>query len=271
MTARPNARPQTFERAELPITEHQTAPLLSVRGLTVHFQEFVALRDVSLSLDHGGIHAVIGPNGAGKSTLFNAISGFVKPTRGQISLHGLDVTAWPANRLARLGLARSFQICAVFPELSVEENLLVAQLRDGKAIGLVRQRRGRELNPLAADLLDKAGLMAERRRRAGELPYGRRRLLEIITTLALQPRLLLLDEPTAGLGREDIPAVVELIAHAAETCGVLLVEHNLKVVERLADHVTVLAGGTVLSEGTYQHVSQDQNVWKAYLGAAPDA
>jgi branched-chain amino acid transport system ATP-binding protein len=271
MTARPIASQQSFEQAEILATEPQAPPLLSVRGLTVHFREFVALRDVSLDLDNGGIHAVIGPNGAGKSTLFNAISGFVKPTRGQIALNGLDVTAWPANRLARMGLARSFQICAIFPELSVEENLLVAQLREGNAIGLVRQRRGRDLNPLAAELLDKAGLMSERQRRARELPYGRRRLLEIITTLALQPRLLLLDEPTAGLGREDIPPVVELIARAAETCGVLIVEHNLKVVERLAGHVTVLAGGTVLSKGTYQDVSQDQNVWKAYLGAAPDA
>jgi branched-chain amino acid transport system ATP-binding protein len=265
------ARQGPVEQEELSAPERQTAPLLSIRGLTVHFQEFVALHNVSLDLDSGGIHAVIGPNGAGKSTLFNAISGFVKPTQGRVSLLGSDVTAWPANRLARLGLARSFQICAVFPELSVEENLLVAQLRDQKALGLVRRRRGRELNALAADLLHKVGLTNDRRRRARELPYGRRRLLEIITTLALQPRLLLLDEPMAGLGREDIPPVVELIAHAARSCGVLLVEHNLTVVERLAGHVTVLAGGTVLSEGSYQHVSQDRNVWKAYLGTAPDA
>jgi branched-chain amino acid transport system ATP-binding protein len=271
MTTRLIASQQPSERVDIPIPERQTASLLSVRGLTVRFQEFVALHDVSLDLDSGGIHAVIGPNGAGKSTLFNAISGFVRPTRGQVSLLGSDVTAWPANRLARLGLARSFQICAVFPELSVEENLLVAELREGKAIDLVRRRRGRELNPLAADLLDKAGLMSDRKRRARELPYGRRRLLEIITTLALRPRLLLLDEPTAGLGREDIPPVVELIARAAENCGVLIVEHNLKVVERLAGHVTVLAGGTVLSEGSYQDVSQDQNVCKVYLGATLDA
>jgi branched-chain amino acid transport system ATP-binding protein len=271
MTAGLIARRRPLEQAEIPAPDRQTLPLLSVHGLTVHFQDFVALHDVSLDLDSGGIHAVIGPNGAGKSTLFNAISGFVKPTQGNVSLLGQDVTAWPANRLARLGMARSFQICAVFPELSVEENLLVAQLREENALGLVKRRRGGELNALAADLLHKVGLMNDRRRRARELPYGRRRLLEIITTLALQPRLLLLDEPMAGLGREDIPPVVELIAHAAQSCGVLLVEHNLKVVERLADHITVLASGTVLSEGSYRHVSQDRNVWKAYLGAAPDA
>ena len=266
-----SALQRPFEQAEFLTPERHSPPLLSVRGLTVHFREFVALDDVSLNLDSCGIHAVIGPNGAGKSTLFNAISGFVKPTSGHVSLLGSDVTAWSASRLARLGLARSFQICAVFPELSVEENLLVAQLRDQKLLGLVRHRRGRALSSPAADLLDKVGLTNDRRRRARELPYGRRRLLEIITTLALQPRLLLLDEPMAGLGREDIHPVVELIAHAAQSCGVLLVEHNLKVVERLADHITVLAGGTVLSEGSYQQVSRDRNVRKAYLGAALDA
>ncbi|NPU13442.1 ABC transporter ATP-binding protein [Bradyrhizobium sp. 83002] len=246
-------------------------PVLKVRALTVQFKEFVALNEVSLDLRNGCIHAVIGPNGAGKSTLFNAISGFIKPIRGQIELFGRDVTAWPANRLARLGLARSFQICAIFPELSVEENMLVAQAHASPPLRLLRRRVSGDLAPHSETLLARAGLTSDRRRQARELSYGRRRLLEIATTLALKPRLLLLDEPTSGLGREDIAPVVEMIADAARDCCVLLVEHNLKVVERLADHVTVLANGSVLSDGSYQEVARDHRVRAAYLGAATDA
>jgi branched-chain amino acid transport system ATP-binding protein len=249
----------------------EAASLLSVHALTVQFKELVALRDVSLDVEARGVHAVIGPNGAGKSTLFDAISGFVKPTRGSVSFFGVDVTSWRADRLARFGLARSFQICSVFPGLSVEENLLMARTGVGVSIDILRRHCASDLGEATERLLDEAALTFERKRRAGELPYGRRRLLEIITTLALQPRLLLLDEPTAGLAREDIPDVVNLIARAAESRGVLLVEHNLHVVERLARKVTVLAAGSVLCEGSYQEVSRDQGVWNAYLGGPTGA
>jgi branched-chain amino acid transport system ATP-binding protein len=249
----------------------EAGPLLRVDALSVQFKEFVALRDVSLDVEARGVHAVIGPNGAGKSTLFDAISGFIKPTRGSVSLFGVDVTSWRADRLARFGLARSFQICSVFPALSVEENLLMARAGAGVSIDSLRRLHASDLGPATERLLDETALTFERKRRAGELPYGRRRLLEIITTLALQPRLLLLDEPTAGLAREDIPDVVNLIARAAEGRAVLLVEHNLHVVERLARKVTVLAAGSVLCEGSYQEVSRDQGVWKAYLGGPADA
>ncbi|MGJ4905021.1 ABC transporter ATP-binding protein [Bradyrhizobium sp. HKCCYLS2058] len=262
---------QAFEDPRAVSAPLPTNPVLKVRALTVQFKDFVALNEVSLDLREGCIHAVIGPNGAGKSTLFNAISGFIKPTRGQIELFGRDVTAWPANRLARLGLARSFQICAVFPELSVEENMLVAQAHASPPLRLLRRRVSGDLAPHNETLLARAGLASDRRRQARELSYGRRRLLEIATTLALRPRLLLLDEPMSGLGREDIGPVVDMIADAAQDCCVLLVEHNLKVVERLANHVTVLANGAVLSDGSYQDVARDHRVRAAYLGAAADA
>jgi branched-chain amino acid transport system ATP-binding protein len=266
MTSAIVPRREVFDQASAPAGRGRAEPLLRVEALTVMFREFVALRDVSLDIAARGVHAVIGPNGAGKSTLFNAISGFVKPTRGRVSLSGVDVTAWRADRLARLGLARSFQICSVFPGLSVEENLLMARAGVGSSTNVLRRRSASDLGPTCERLLDEATLILERKRRAGELPYGRRRLLEIVTTLALQPTLLLLDEPTAGLAREDIPDVIKLIARAAERCGVLLIEHNLQVVEQLAQRVTVLAGGSVLCEGSYEDVSCDQGVWKAYLG-----
>ncbi|MGY4304169.1 branched-chain amino acid transport system ATP-binding protein [Bradyrhizobium sp. USDA 4369] len=268
MTASASLRAFEAPRA---VTAPPSDPVLKVRALTVQFKDFVALNEVSLDLRDGRIHAVIGPNGAGKSTLFNAISGFVKPTRGHIELFGRDVTAWPADRLARLGLARSFQICAVFPELSVEDNMLVAQAHASPPLRLLRRRGSDDLAPHSEALLARAGLSSERRRPARELSYGRRRLLEIATTLALNPRLLLLDEPTSGLGREDIGPVVKMIAEAAVDCCVLLVEHNLKVVERLADHVTVLANGAVLSGGSYQEVARDRSVRAAYLGGSADA
>ncbi|MBS0246569.1 MAG: ATP-binding cassette domain-containing protein [Proteobacteria bacterium] len=245
-------------------------PLLRVTGLTVRFGDFVALRDVSLDLYGRGIHAVIGPNGAGKSTLFNAISGFAKPEHGNVHFGNADVTGERADRLARLGLARSFQMCATFPDLSVADNVRTALLRDVTGIGLLRRRGGEKLDPAIEGLLEETGLSSERYRRAADLSYGRRRLLEIVTTLALRPKLLLLDEPMAGLAREDIPAVTRLIDKAAEDCAVLFVEHNLPVVERLAKRVTVLAGGSVLCEGSYREVASDPRVREAYIGDVGD-
>ncbi|WP_346360495.1 ATP-binding cassette domain-containing protein [Bosea sp. (in: a-proteobacteria)] len=247
------------------------APLIRAQALTVRFGDFHALRDVSLALGSKGVHAVIGPNGAGKSTLFNAISGFVKPTSGRVVFDDVDVTGWRADRLARRGLARSFQISATFPDLSVEDNLRMAMTRGTGGFALLRRRESALLDDEAERLLDETGLASRRRERAADLSYGRKRLLELVTTLLLRPRLLMLDEPMAGLAREDIPEVSALIARAAETRAVLLVEHNLAVVERLADEVTVLAGGRLLARGPYREVAADPRVREAYIGEAAHA
>jgi len=249
-----------------------TGVLLAATNLTVNFRSFQALRGVSMELASFGVHAVIGPNGAGKTTLFNALSGFVKPAGGSVHLYGIDVTGAPADRLARLGLARSFQICSIFPNLSVGDNLRMALVRDTRALGFLRgHSAGDALDLRAEALLEGAGLAADRQRRAADLSYGRRRLLEIVTTMALRPKLLLLDEPMAGLAREDIPPVVELIADAGTKCAVLLVEHNLEVVESLAARVTVMAEGVVLCDGTYREGARDPRVVKAYTGVEINA
>ncbi|KAA0693783.1 ATP-binding cassette domain-containing protein [Neorhizobium sp. P12A] len=249
-------------------TDDRLSPLLFVEGLTVRYGDFHALKDVSLSLAPYGTHAVIGPNGAGKSTLFNAISGFVKPTAGRVVFSGTDVTAWRPDRLARSGLARSFQISAIFPDLSVEDNLRMALGRHADKASLMSSRRAIGLGEEAARLLSETGLDLRRKERAADLSYGQKRLLELVTTLLLDPRLLMLDEPMAGLAREDIPEVTSLIAKAAGRCSVLLVEHNLHVVERLAQEVTVLAGGCLLSRGTYGEVASDPRVREAYIGGS---
>jgi branched-chain amino acid transport system ATP-binding protein len=241
------------------------APLLAIQDLTVRFGNFVAVNAVTLDIARHGIHAIIGPNGAGKTTLFNAISGFAKPAQGRVRLDGHDVAGARPDRLAQLGLARSFQICAVFPELSVADNVQMALLRRVRPAALIRRADAR-LSPAAEQLLASVGLATERHRRAAELSYGRRRLLEIVTTLLLAPKLLLLDEPVAGLAREDIPPVTALIREAAERSAVLLIEHNLPVVETLASKVTVLSAGAVLCEGSYAQVASDARVRRAYIG-----
>ena len=241
--------------------------LLTARGLTVRFGDFEALRGVSIDLDARSIHAVIGPNGAGKTTLFNVISGFMKPTAGQVHLNGEDVTAVSPNRLAQLGLARSFQICSIFPNLSVADNIRTALALNVRGLQLLRGRSKQDENEVRVrHLLEQGGLADESERRAADLPYGRRRLLEIVTTIAIAPKFLLLDEPTAGLAREDIAPVAALIKAVATTCGVLLVEHNLQVVRSLAAKVTVLAEGSVLCEGGYDEVARDPRVISAYIG-----
>ncbi|CCE06233.1 putative branched-chain amino acid ABC transporter, ATP-binding protein [Bradyrhizobium sp. STM 3843] len=262
-------RPQ---RAAAPIASavrgRAAASMLTARDLTVRFGDFEALRGVSINLDARSIHAVIGPNGAGKTTLFNVISGFVKPSGGQVRLNDVDVTAAPPNRLARLGLARSFQICSIFPNLSVADNIRTALALNLRGLQLLRGRSRRDENEARVrHLLDQGGLANESERRAADLPYGRRRLLEIVTTIAIAPKFLLLDEPTAGLAREDIAPVAALIKTVAASCGVLLVEHNLQVVRSLATKVTVLAEGSVLCEGGYDEVARDARVINAYIGA----
>jgi branched-chain amino acid transport system ATP-binding protein len=262
-------RPQ---RAAAPVAsavrERAEASQLTARDLTVRFGDFEALRGVSIDLDTRSIRAVIGPNGAGKTTLFNVISGFTKPTAGQVRLNGADVTGVSPNRLARLGLARSFQICSIFPNLSVADNIRTALALNVRGLQLLRGRSRRDENEVRVQhLLDQGGLRDESERRAADLSYGRRRLLEIVTTIAIAPKFLLLDEPTAGLAREDIAPVAALIKTVAAICGVLLVEHNLQVVKSLAAKVTVLAEGSVLCEGSYDEVARDARVINAYIGA----
>lgn len=243
------------------------SPLLATEELTVRFGDFVAVRNLSLTVAAGTVHAVIGPNGAGKTSLFNAISGFVKPAAGRIKLRGDDISGKPPNELARRGLARSFQICSIFPHLSVADNVRMALMHEVKGLRLLRMRATGEASHQEADaLIASAGLAAEAGRSAAELPYGRRRLLELVTTVALKPKILLLDEPTSGLAREDIPPVIALIRQVAESCGILMVEHNLGVVQSLADTVTVMAEGAMLCEGSYSEVARDERVMKAYLG-----
>lgn len=244
--------------------------ILETRGLTKEFRGFVAVRDVALRVRRGSIHALIGPNGAGKTTCFNLLTKFLEPTRGEIRFNGRDITRTRPADIARLGLVRSFQISAVFPHLSVLENVRVA-LQRGRGASFDFWRSERVLGAFddrARELLADVGLPEYAHVPAGLLPYGRKRALEIATTLALDPELLLLDEPTAGMTHEDVARVAALIRRAAASRTVLMVEHNLSVVSGLSDTITVLTRGEVLTEGDYATVSKDPRVIEAYLGAA---
>jgi len=242
--------------------------VLETEDLTKEFAGFVAVRSVNLRVARGGIHALIGPNGAGKTTVFNLLSKFLQPTRGRIVFDGRDVTALSAADVARLGLVRSFQISAVFPHLSVLENVRIAlQRRRGGSFDFWRSKRVlRVLDDRATGLIADVGLTSDIDTLAVELPYGRKRVLEIATTLALDPEMLLLDEPMAGMGHEDIARISTLIKTLAEKRTVLMVEHNLSVVANLCDRITVLTRGQVLAEGDYKTVSADPAVREAYLG-----
>ncbi|ABS25883.1 ABC transporter ATP-binding protein [Anaeromyxobacter sp. Fw109-5] len=245
--------------------------ILETRDLVKEFAGFVAVNGVSLRVARGSIHAVIGPNGAGKTTVFNLLTRFLPATRGAILFKGDDVThARPAD-VARRGIVRSFQMSAVFPALTALENVRVALQRPlGTSFHFWRSERTLDaLDARAVELLAAVGLERDRDTVAVELPYGRKRALELATTLALDPELLLLDEPTQGMGHEDVGRVVALIRRVAEGRTVLLVEHNLSVVQDLARRVTVLARGAVLAEGSYAEVSRDPSVLEAYLGATP--
>src|SRR5438128_2997477 len=242
--------------------------ILETEGLTKEFAGFVAVRDVNLRVARGTIHALIGPNGAGKTTCFNLLTKFLSPTRGRILYKGRDITALPPAEVARLGLVRSFQISAVFPHLSVLENVRIAlQRKRGGSFDFWRSRRVLDgFNERALALIADVGLTAFANETAVELPYGRKRALEIATTLALDPELMLLDEPTAGMGHEDIDRIAALIQRGAADRTVLMVEHNLGVVASLSQRITVLARGEVLAEGDYQSVSKNPAVVAAYLG-----
>jgi branched-chain amino acid transport system ATP-binding protein len=244
--------------------------ILSAEGLTKEFRGFVAVSDVDLRVKRGTIHALIGPNGAGKTTCFNLLTKFLQPTRGRIVFNGRDITAEPPADIARMGLVRSFQISAVFPHLTALENVRIAlQRRErGDSFDFWRsERRLASLNARALALLESVGLLRFSDSYAVELPYGRKRALEIATTLALDPEMLLLDEPMAGMAQEDIERISALIKNASRDRTVLMVEHNLSVVATLSDRITVLARGKVLAEGDYATVSANPQVIEAYIGA----
>jgi branched-chain amino acid transport system ATP-binding protein len=242
--------------------------ILETRGLTKEFKGFVAVRDVSLKVSRGSIHALIGPNGAGKTTCFNLLTHFLEPTRGRIYYKGRDITGSGPAAIARMGLIRSFQISAVFPHLSVLENVRIAlQRKRGGSFDFWRSERVlKELDRRARELLDSVGLAEFENAVAVELPYGRKRALEIATTLALEPEMLLLDEPTAGMAHEDVERIAALIKRVAADRTVLMVEHNLSVVANLSDRITVLSRGEIIAEGSYETVSRHPGVVEAYLG-----
>jgi branched-chain amino acid transport system ATP-binding protein len=243
--------------------------ILETRGLAKEFKGFVAVHDVSLKVRRGSIHALIGPNGAGKTTCFNLLTHFLEPTRGRILYKGRDITGSSPASIARMGLVRSFQISAVFPHLSVLENVRIAlQRKRGGSFDFWRASRVLDgLNVQARELIDAVGLGEFEETAAVELPYGRKRALEIATTLALDPEMMLLDEPTAGMAHQDVERISALIKRAAQNRTVLMVEHNLSVVEHLSDQITVLQRGEILAEGDYATVSANPDVIQAYLGA----
>jgi branched-chain amino acid transport system ATP-binding protein len=250
-----------------------TDTILETEGLTKEFRGFVAVSDVALRVRRGTIHGLIGPNGAGKTTCFNLLTKFLPPTRGAIRYDGRDITGMKPAEVARLGLVRSFQISAVFPHLTVLENVRVALQRSrGGSYDFWRSDSIlRSFDQRARELLHDVGLSGYEALTAGELPYGRKRALEIATTLALDPVMMLLDEPTAGMAHEDVDRTVALVKRVAAGRTVLLVEHNLKVVQGLCDTITVLTRGRVLAEGDYAAVSRNPEVVAAYLGTEAPA
>ncbi len=242
--------------------------VLETQGLTREFAGFFAVKDVNLKVRANTIHAMIGPNGAGKTTVFNLLTKFLTPSAGRIFYKGEEITRAKPADIARHGLVRSFQISAVFPHLTLVENVRVAlQQKMGKPFQFWRSERTLdELNPRALQLLDDVGLRDMANLTAGELPYGRKRALEIATTVALDPEMMLLDEPMAGLGHEDIGRISDLIRRVAKGRTVLMVEHNMSVVSDLSDTITVLQRGEILAEGPYATVSKDPRVIEAYVG-----
>jgi branched-chain amino acid transport system ATP-binding protein len=243
--------------------------ILSTSGLTKEFAGFTAVSGVDLKVRRGSIHALIGPNGAGKTTCFNLLTKFLAPTKGSIVYNGKDITAQKPAEIARLGLVRSFQISAVFPQLSVLTNVRIAlQRKRGDSFDFWRSED--VLKPLdneARRLVEAVGLSEFVNLPAVELSYGRKRALEIATTLALDPEMMLLDEPMAGMGREDVERIEALIRKVSKNRTILMVEHNLSVVASLSDRITVLARGQVLAEGDYATVSKDPRVVEAYIGS----
>jgi branched-chain amino acid transport system ATP-binding protein len=243
--------------------------ILRTEGLTKAFRGFTAVRNVRLEVRRGTIHAMIGPNGAGKTTCFNLLTKFLDPTSGRISYNGRDITPTSPAAIARMGMVRSFQISAVFGHMTALENVRVALQRQHgncfdfwRADNVLKRYHGR-----ARELLDAVGILDLADVPAVELSYGRKRALELATTLALEPELMLLDEPTAGMGHEDVGRIAQLIKRMAAGRTVLMVEHNLSVVADLSDRITVLARGEILAEGEYEQVATNPAVVQAYMGS----
>jgi branched-chain amino acid transport system ATP-binding protein len=241
---------------------------LETRNLTKDFRGFRAVNGVSLRVEAGTVHALVGPNGAGKTTLFNMLTGMLKPSAGHILLFGHDITHLPPDQIARRGVARSFQITSLFNQLTAQEHVVLA-LQSATSLGYRFWSSDRVLAQLtdrAAALLGQVGLLDVAGRAAGSLPYGQKRALEVAVALALSPQLVLLDEPTAGMGIEDVQRTIDLIARVRADRTIVLVEHNMGVVGNLADRVTVLRYGQVLAEGVYAEVRANPDVIEAYLG-----
>jgi branched-chain amino acid transport system ATP-binding protein len=242
--------------------------VIETTGLSKSFRGFTAVDGVDLAVAEGDVHALVGPNGAGKTTLFNLLTGFLKPTAGQIKLGGRDITGSSPERIARLGVARSFQITNLFEQLTLQQHVELALMGTTK-LGhrfWVSDRVLTKFQDRAGELLDEVGLARQRDVPAGTLAYGQKRALELALALALDPAVLLLDEPTAGMGMEDVERTVELVKRIRANRTVVLVEHNMSVVAGLADRVTVLQFGRILTEGTYDEVRNDPRVIEAYLG-----
>ncbi|HLT99740.1 MAG TPA: ABC transporter ATP-binding protein [Burkholderiaceae bacterium] len=244
--------------------------ILETRNLVKEFRGFVAVNDVNLKVRRGTIHALIGPNGAGKTTCFNLLTKFLTPTAGSIFFNGVEITKEAPADIARRGIIRSFQISAVFPQLTVLENVRIG-LQRGTGMSFHFWRSDKVLNQLnrrALELLEEVDLEDFADEITINLPYGRKRALEIATTLAMEPELMLLDEPTQGMGHEDVDRVTQLIKKVSEGRTILMVEHNMNVVSRIADTITVLSRGAVLAEGPYQEVSRNPAVMEAYMGTS---
>jgi branched-chain amino acid transport system ATP-binding protein len=256
-----------------PYRQHSSgddATILRTEGLTKDFRGFVAVNAVNLRVRRHSIHALIGPNGAGKTTCFNLLTKFLTPSAGRIVYRGIDITDEKPAQVVRLGLVRSFQISAVFPHLTVLENVRIAlQRQRGRSFDFWRSASVlRRFEPRALELLDAVGLAGFAEMRAVELSYGRKRALEIATTLALDPETMLLDEPMSGMGHEDVGRIAALIKKISANRTIIMVEHNLSVVADLCDTITVLARGEILAEGDYATVSRNREVVQAYMGTA---
>jgi branched-chain amino acid transport system ATP-binding protein len=244
--------------------------ILETRNLTREFKGFIAVNQVNLQVQRGHIHALIGPNGAGKTTCFNLLTKFLIPSSGEILFNDQDITALASAQIARMGIIRSFQISAVFPHLSVLENVRIGLQRNmGTSFHFWKSEATlNQLNDRAMQLLAEVGLEEFAESITVDLPYGRKRALEIATTLAMEPELMLLDEPTQGMGHEDVKRVTALIKKVSQGRTILMVEHNMNVVADICDRISVLQRGAILAEGDYQSVSQNPQVLEAYMGSA---
>lgn len=242
--------------------------ILETRELVKEFKGFIAVNNVNLSVKRGQIHALIGPNGAGKTTVFNLLTKFLIPTQGQILFNGRDITLSKPSQIAREGIVRSFQISATFPNLTLLENVRIALQRSTQtSLHFWRSEKIlQQLNHQAMVLLQEVDLESMADLTAVKLPYGRKRALEIATTLAMNPELMLLDEPTQGMGHEDVDRVTELIKKVGANRTILMVEHNMNVVAKIADTISVLQRGQIIAEGPYEVVSKDPQVLEAYMG-----